>query len=326
MMNVLVAGGAGYIGSHMLKSLAAEGHEVTTLDNLSKGYRDAVKYGEFVRGDLADCDQLQQIFGANRFDAVMHFASFIEVAESMTEPEKYFRNNVDNTRNLLEAMVESGVRHIIFSSSAAIFGEPHYTPIDETHPTQPINPYGESKLQVEQMLDEFDRTHGLRSVSLRYFNAAGADMDGQLGERHDPETHLIPLVLQAASGRREAISVYGSDYDTYDGSCVRDYIHVQDLCEAHLLALQYLHNADTSEQFNLGNGQGYSVRQVIDCVREITGNNFSVVEESRRAGDPAVLVADPTRAMKRLGWTPKHSSLENIVATAWNWERSFFLQ
>ncbi|MDH3390037.1 MAG: UDP-glucose 4-epimerase GalE [Gammaproteobacteria bacterium] len=325
-MDILVVGGAGYIGSHMVKSLLAADHAVTTFDNLSKGYRDAVVGGKFIEGDLASREQLDRLFETCAFDAVMHFASFIEVGESVRAPARYYRNNFSNTQNLLDAMIEHEVGHFIFSSTAAIFGEPRYTPIDEDHPRQPINPYGKSKYMVEQMLEDYDRAYGLRSVSLRYFNAAGADIDGELGERHVPETHLIPLVLQAASGRREAISVFGADYDTPDGTCVRDYIHVQDLCDAHLLALEHLRASGNSSQFNLGNGQGFSVRQVIDRAREVTGREISMNAERRRDGDPAVLVADAEKARRELGWQPGVSSLDNIIETAWNWERSFFLQ
>jgi UDP-glucose 4-epimerase len=325
-MKILVVGGAGYIGSHMVKSLLSRGHDVVTFDNLSKGYRDAVTGGGFIEGDLVSREQLDQLLGATSFNAVMHFASFIEVAESIREPAKYYQNNFSNTQNLLDSMVKHDVNHFIFSSTAAVFGEPQYTPIDESHPKLPINPYGKSKLQVEQMLEDYDRAYGLKSSSLRYFNAAGADIEGELGERHNPETHLIPLVLQAASGRRESISVFGNDYDTPDGTCVRDYIHVQDLCDAHLLALENLRQSGKSEQFNLGNGQGFSVQQVIDCVRDVTGREISPSMEARREGDPAVLVADASKASEELGWEPKLSGLEKIIQTAWNWEKSFFLQ
>ena len=325
-MKILVVGGAGYIGSHMVKWLLSAGHDVTTFDNLSKGYREAVQGGVFIKGDLASIEQLEQLLMADSFDAVMHFASFIEVGESVREPAKYYRNNLINTQNLLDAMVKHGVNRFIFSSTAAIFGEPQYTPIDEPHPKLAINPYGRSKLMVEQMLEDYDKAYGLKSVCLRYFNAAGADVEGELGERHNPETHLIPLVLQVASGRRQFISVFGNDYDTADGTCVRDYIHVQDLCDAHMLALEMLINTGESDCYNLGNGQGFSVQQVIECAGETTGSNIPVRIEARRAGDPAVLVADATRARQKLGWSPRLSSLGNIIETAWNWEKSFFLQ
>ena len=323
-MTILVVGGAGYIGSHMVKLLGASGHDVIVFDNLSKGYRNAVISGRFVEGDISNSEQLDSLFGEAKIDAVIHFASFIEVGESMREPAKYYQNNFVNTKILLDAMLEWGVKRFIFSSTAAIFGEPEYTPIDEVHAKSPINPYGMSKLMVEKLLDDYDKAYGLHSVALRYFNAAGADPDGELGERHVPETHLIPLVLQAASGRRESISVFGNDYDTVDGTCVRDYVHVQDLCDAHLLALDYLKDKKCSNRFNLGNGMGFSVQQVIDCAREVTGRNFEVKCEARRDGDPAVLIADSTLARTELGWQPKLDKLESIIATAWHWEQSFF--
>ncbi len=323
-MNVLVVGGAGYIGSHMVKVLSLQGHEVVTLDNLSNGYRDAVKYGEFIQGDVADSGLLDQVFSKFNFDGVMHFASYIEVGESVALPGKYYRNNFSNTLNLLDAMVRHEVNNFIFSSSAAIFGEPEYTPIDEKHPQNPINPYGKSKLMVEQALEDFDSAYGIKSVCLRYFNAAGADPDGELGERHNPETHLIPWILQAASGRREAISIFGQDYDTRDGSCVRDYIHIADLCDAHLQALDKLQSDSGSKRYNLGNGNGFSVKEVIDVAKQVTGKKFNVIEADRRAGDPATLVADSDLARTELGWKPKYAKLENIVEHAWTWEISHF--
>lgn len=325
-MKLLVAGGAGYIGSHMLKALGAKGIDVTIVDNLSKGFRDAIVHGELVEADLGDVEALETLFESSEFDGVMHFASYIEVGESTRDPAKYYKNNVTNTQNLLDAMIRHGVGNFIFSSTAAVFGEPRYTPIDESHPRSPINPYGRSKHMVEEMLADYERAYGLKSISLRYFNAAGADEDGQLGERHEPETHLIPLVLQAASGRRDSISIFGNDYDTPDGTCIRDYIHVQDLCDAHLLALDYLRSHDESAQFNLGNGGGFSVQQVIDCAETVTRREIPVRVEARREGDPAVLVADAARARAELGWNPARSDLEHIVATAWHWEQSFFIQ
>jgi UDP-glucose 4-epimerase len=319
-MRILVVGGAGYIGSHMVKMLGGLGCEVTTLDNLSSGHRDAMLCGEFVQGDLADRSLLEALLKRG-FDAVMHFASFIQVGESMQHPDKYYRNNLINTLNLLEAMQGAGVGRFIFSSTAATFGEPQYTPIDERHPQLPINPYGRTKLMVEQALADFDRAYGLKSVSLRYFNAAGADPQGELGERHDPETHLIPLVLQAASGRRRQISVFGRDYDTPDGTCIRDYIHIQDLCSAHWLALQSLVQGAQSQAYNLGNGNGFSVQEVIDTVQEVTGRPIALVNGPRRAGDPARLVADSTAARKQLGWEPLYADLRTIVEHAWQWER-----
>lgn len=319
-MHILVVGGAGYIGSHMVKRLGQLGCAVTVLDNLSSGHRDAVTHGRFVHGDLGDRAMLDELFRQGRFDAVMHFASFIQVGESVQEPARYYRNNVVNTLNLLEAMRMFGVERFIFSSTAATFGEPQYSPIDEQHPQRPINPYGQSKLMVEQMLADFDRAYGLKSVCLRYFNAAGADPEGELGERHDPETHLIPLVLQAASGRRPYISVFGRDYDTPDGTCVRDYIHIVDLCEAHWLALNTLVNGAPSAAYNLGNGAGFSVQEVIDTATRVTGQAIKVVDSPRRAGDPARLVADATLARERLGWQPKYADLATIIQHAWGWE------
>ena len=325
-MNILVVGGAGYIGSHMVKRLLESGHDVSVLDNLSNGHRDAVMGGRFTEGDVADRELVTRLMTASRFDAVMHFASCIEVGESVRDPATYYRNNVVGTKALLDAMLECDIGHFIFSSTAAIFGEPRYAPIDETHPKNPINPYGRSKLMVEQILEDYDRAYDFKSVSLRYFNAAGADPGGQLGERHDPETHLIPLVLQAASGRRDFISIFGDNYDTPDGTCVRDYIHVNDLCDAHLSALEFLRSTNRCRHFNLGNGEGFSVRQVIDCARRVTGVDFTVKQEGPRAGDPAVLVADSALARAELGWHPQHADLAGIIESAWRWEQSFFLQ
>lgn len=320
-LRILVVGGAGYIGSHMVKRLGAEGAEVVTLDNLASGHRDAVLCGEFVQGDIADRALLDSLFASRSFDAVMHFASHIEVGESVRLPGKYYRNNLANTLTLLEAMLAGGVGRFIFSSTAAIFGTPQYTPIDERHPRAPINPYGRTKNMVEDVLADLDRAYGLRAVCLRYFNAAGADPEGALGERHEPESHLIPLTLQAAAGRRPAISVFGTDYDTPDGTCIRDYVHIVDLCEAHWLALQSLMAGGSSQQYNLGNGDGFSVLQVIDTVRKITRRDFAVKSEPRRAGDPPRLVADSRTARETLGWKPKFPSLDTIVEHAWNFEQ-----
>ena len=319
-MKVLVIGGAGYIGSHMVKLLGQQGCSVTTLDDLSGGHRDAVLFGDYVQGDFGDRAVLDALLSRG-FDAVMHFASFIQVGESVQRPDKYYRNNVTHTLGLLDAMRAHGVNKFIFSSTAATFGEPQYTPIDERHPQQPINPYGRTKLMVEQALADYDRAYGFKSVCLRYFNAAGADQEGQLGERHDPETHLIPLVLQAASGRRPNISVFGRDYDTPDGTCIRDYIHINDLCSAHLLALQSLMNGSPSQAYNLGNGNGFSVQEVIDTAERLTGRKIAVVNGPRRAGDPARLVADATQARQDLGWQPQFADLATIVQHAWAWEQ-----
>jgi UDP-glucose 4-epimerase len=320
-MKILVVGGAGYIGSHMVKRLGQLGCRVTTLDNLSSGHRNAVLCGEFVQGDLADKALLAQLLQPGRFDAVMHFASFIQVGESVQQPAMYYENNVANTLHLLDAMRTAGVNRFIFSSTAATFGEPQYTPIDERHPQVPINPYGRSKLMIEQVLEDYDRAYGLKSVCLRYFNAAGADPEGELGERHAPETHLIPLVLQAASGRRPFISVFGRDYDTPDGTCIRDYIHINDLCEAHWLALQSLVQGAGSQRYNLGNGNGFSVQEVIDAARRVTGKPIEVRDAPRRDGDPERLVADATLARQKLGWQPQFADLDTMVQHAWAWEQ-----
>ncbi|MEI2741580.1 MAG: UDP-glucose 4-epimerase GalE [Candidatus Competibacter sp.] len=319
-MHVLVVGGAGYIGSHMVKLLCRRDCEVTVLDDLSAGYRDAVTGGRFVLGDLGDSQVLEAVFAGQRFDGVMHFASHIQVGESVREPAKYYRNNVFKTQALLDAMVSHQVDAFIFSSTAAIFGEPVRAPIDEEHPKNPINPYGRSKWMVEQMLEDYDAAYGLKAVKLRYFNAAGADPEGELGERHQPETHLIPLVLQAASGRRSNVTVFGVDYDTPDGTCIRDYIHVADLCEAHWLALRRLWEGGGSAAYNLGNGNGFSVRDVIETARAVSGRDFSVIYGERRPGDPARLVADSRRARAELGWNPRHAELGTIIEHAWRWE------
>ncbi len=319
--SVLVVGGAGYIGSHMCKMLVQHGYDVIVLDNLSTGFRDAVRYGHLIEGDLADRILLDQVFTENSITAVLHFAALSQVGESMREPARYYRNNFVNTQNLLDAMLRHGVKTFIFSSTAAIFGEPEAPLIDEQHIRRPINPYGRSKRMVEEMLGDYDYAYGLRSVCLRYFNAAGADPEGELGERHDPESHLIPLVLQAASGRRDHIAVYGNDYPTPDGTCIRDYIHVWDLCSAHLLALEHLLTDGGSDAFNLGNGTGFSVRDVIDTARRVTGRSIPELIRERRAGDPAVLVADSQKARRELGWQPSFEGLDTIVAHAWEWER-----
>lgn len=320
MSKILVTGGAGYIGSYVVKYLLNRGSEVVVLDDLSNGYVDAVPEGLLVKGEIGDAALLDRLLSDYEVDAVMNFASFIEVGESVRSPAKYYQNNVGQTTVLLDAMVRHGVLNFVFSSTAAIFGNPLRVPIDESHPQAPINPYGRSKWLVEQMLPDYDYAHGLKSVCLRYFNAAGADPEGRLGERHDPETHLIPLVLQAASGRRESISIFGTDYDTPDGTCVRDYVHVHDLAQAHWLAVERLRNGGGSGAFNLGNGHGFSIRELIDVARKVTGRDFPVIEAARRPGDPAVLVADSTRARSILGWLPEYPDLDKIVQHAWQWE------
>ena len=320
-MRILVVGGAGYIGSHMTRLLREQGHEAVVLDNFSSGFRDAVAGTEVIEADLAERSQIERAFAARPFDGVMHFASCIQVGESVTSPAKYYRNNVVGSLNLLEAMLRHGVARIIFSSSAAIYGEPRRARIDELHPKAPVSPYGRTKWMIEQVLGDFDRAYRLRHSCLRYFNAAGADPDGQLGERHEPETHLIPLALRAASGALPALPVYGSDYATPDGTCVRDYVHVEDLCRAHLLALERLAGGAPSRAYNLGNGSGFSVAQVLEAVRRVSGLKVPVIEAARRAGDPARLVADCRRARSELGWRPRYAELDAIVAHAWAWER-----
>jgi len=321
-MKVLVTGGAGYIGSHMVQVLLDEGHEPITLDSLETGHRDAVPGGQFVHADVGDRGALEAVFAAHAVDAVMHFAAYIQVQESVAAPGKYYRNNFSNTLTLLDAMVRAGVRQFIFSSTAAIFGEPQYLPIDEQHPQRPINPYGASKQMVERALHDYDNAHGMRYATLRYFNASGAHPNGSIGcTTHDPATHLIPSLLQAASGRRERVSIYGRDYDTPDGTCVRDYIHVLDLCDAHLLALEHLRAKGASAAFNLGNGNGFSVLEVIRAVQEVTGRKLKVEDAPRRSGDAARLVADSHLIRERLGWNPRYADLRTIVEHAWRFER-----
>jgi len=317
---ILVVGGAGYIGSHMVKMLLEHDYEVVTLDNLSGGYRDAVIGGEFEYVDLANKPELERVFKKYQFDAVMHFASYIQVGESVINPAMYYENNVVNTLNLLDVMVKFDVKSFVFSSTAAIFGEPEYTPIDEKHPKNPINPYGRSKLIIEEILKDYDKAYNLKSICLRYFNAAGADPEGLLGERHEPETHLIPLILQAASGRRKSISVFGRDYNTPDGTCIRDYIHIVDLCAAHLLSLEKLIKEKNSCAYNLGNGNGFSVQKVIEVAKEVTGKDISIVGDTRREGDPAILLADAILAKTELGWCPQYSELSIIIECSWRWE------
>lgn len=304
----------------MVKRLLEAEHHVTVLDDLSSGFRDSLLGGELIIADCGNRTTLDALFSSRKFDGVLHFASLIQVAESVLNPAKYYQSNVAKTLTLIEAMKDHNVGPLIFSSTAAVFGEPTYVPIDEMHARTPINPYGISKYMVEMMLTDFDNAYGLRSVALRYFNACGADPAGRIGERHDPETHLIPLALQAVSGRRPALKVFGRDYKTADGTCIRDYIHVDDLAEAHLLALEYLWNGGESRAFNLGNGAGFSVQEVLDAVMQVTGKLVPIENAPRRAGDPAILVADASSANKILNWQPKYSELEVIVNHAWLWE------
>jgi UDP-glucose 4-epimerase len=319
-MKVLVAGGAGYIGSHMVRLLCDLGYEVVTFDDLSAGHRDAVLGGQFVQGSLHDRVALEDLFAAHRFDAVVHFAGSIVVSESVRDPAKYYQNNLAGTLNLFDLMRSHGVNRLVFSSTAAIFGNPQYVPIDEQHPQAPINPYGMTKWLTERILRDYDAAYDMRSVALRYFNAAGASPDAALGERHDPETHLIPLALRAATGELPELTVFGTDYDTPDGTCIRDYIHILDLCDAHVLALQHLSTGGESRAYNLGNGQGYSVREVINVAEGVSGRKVPVKYGPRRAGDPPRLVAEAAKIRKDWGWTPRYASLEEIVAHAWQWE------
>lgn len=321
-MNVLVCGGAGYIGAHMSKLLAATGHAVTVFDNLSSGHRSAVRWGRFVEGDLLDADSIESVIAHNKFDAVMHFCAKSLVAESMQQPNAYYINNVAGTLNLLRAMKLHDVGRIVFSSTAAVFGKPLHDTIDEAHPTFPINPYGRSKLMVEVILADAAEAYGLRSAALRYFNAAGASPEGEIGESHDPETHLVPNILRAALGVGSGLKVFGNEYPTHDGTCVRDYIHVDDLGDAHLRALAHMEVADGAHTYNLGNGRGFSVLEVIHAAREVTGMALPYQVEAPRAGDPAKLVASSEKARRVLGWNPRYTDLRQIVETAWRWHRA----
>ena len=319
-MRLLVLGGAGYIGSHTAVELLDRGHEVVIVDNLITGYKQAVpKEAVFYQGDIRDYNFLNNLFKTEKIDAVIHFAAFSLVGESVTNPLKYYENNLYGTKVLLQAMIDNNVDKIVFSSTAATYGEPENIPILESDRTCPTNPYGETKLAMEKMMKWSANAYQLRYVSLRYFNACGAHKSGKLGEAHNPESHLIPLVLQVPNGKRESVSIYGTDYDTPDGTCIRDYIHVTDLAEAHILAVEYLMKGGESNVFNLGNGVGYSVREVIETARKVTGHPIPAVEIPRRAGDPARLVASGEKAKTVLGWEPKITSLEDIIRSAWVW-------
>ena len=322
-MRLLVLGGAGYIGSHTALELIKKGHEVIVVDNLVTGYKKAIPdKAVFYQGDIRNFDFLDNLFKKERIDAVIHFAAYSLVGESVTNPLKYYDNNLYGTKVLLEAMIKNNVNKIVFSSTAATYGEPENIPILESDRTCPTNPYGETKLAMEKMFHWASKAHGLSYVSLRYFNACGADATGQIGEAHNPESHLIPLVLQVPNGKRESVSIYGTDYDTPDGTCIRDYIHVTDLAQAHILAVEYLANGGESDIFNLGNGVGYSVREVIETARSVTGHPIPATEVPRRAGDPARLVASGEKAKKILGWEPKIKRLDEIIASAWKWHKA----
>lgn len=319
---VLVVGGAGYIGSHCCKALSQAGYLPVTYDNLVYGHEWAVKWGPFERGDMLDRARLDQVLNAYQPSAILHFAAFAYVGESVTDPGKYYRNNVVGSLTLLEAARDRGIFRFVFSSTCATYGVPNTVPIHEDMPQRPVNPYGASKLMVERMLADFGAAHGLRSVALRYFNAAGADPDGEIGEEHDPETHLLPLALDAASGRRPNLTIFGEDHETTDGTCVRDYIHVADLADAHVQALRRLEANSPSDVFNLGLGRGFSVREVVEVVARVTGRPLPVVVGAPRIGDPPILICDASKARSLLGWRPKFEGLEEIVRTAWDWRQS----
>ena len=318
----MLVGGAGYIGSHMVKDLLQANYNVITLDDFSTGHRDLLLGGKLIEGNLGDTSLLNRIFSDYQIDIVMHFAAYSIVGESVKSPVDYYRNNVAKTIELLDAMAQHNVKRFIFSSSAAVYGEPIEVPIKEEHPLQPTNPYGATKVAIEKMLSDFDSAYGLKHVSLRYFNAAGADASGKIGERHVPETHLIPLILKVAIGERNSIKIFGTDYPTRDGTCIRDYIHVSDLTQAHFLAVEELMAGGDSATYNLGNNRGYSVREVIDIAAKVTKKQITAIEDSRRSGDPAVLVANSDKIRKELGWQPRFEDLETILETAWKWHQN----
>jgi UDP-glucose 4-epimerase len=318
---ILITGGAGYIGSHINKKLHEEGYDTLIVDNLSHGHEEFVKWGVFENVDLSDLDGLRRLFITYPITAVMHFAAFTYVGESVEDPQKYYSNNLRNTLNLLQVMIENNVEKIVFSSTCATYGEPKEIPITEDHPQNPISPYGRGKLMVEQIMDDYSDAYKLRYTSLRYFNAAGADPEGEIGELHRPETHLIPIILDVAKGQREDVQIFGTDYPTPDGTCIRDYIHVVDLADAHLQALKYLESGGKSDVFNLGNGNGFSVLEVIRTAQEVTGKSIKTVETKRRPGDPPVLVGSSEKAREILKWDPKFTELSLIIETAWEWQQ-----
>ena len=319
---ILVAGGAGYIGSHTVKYLLKNNYKVVVLDNLVYGHREAVLTPNFEHVDLADKEAVQNVFKKYNFDAVIHFAAYTYVGESVTSPQKYYWNNVVNTLNLLDVMIENNVKNIVFSSTCATYGNPQYTPIDEKHPQFPINPYGKTKLMMEQIMADYEIAYGLKYIALRYFNAAGGNAEGELGESHDPETHLIPLVLKAIKGERANITVFGTDYDTPDGTCIRDYIHVEDLADAHMRAVEKLFSENKSYCINLGTGIGKSVKEIITAAEEVTGQKVPVVYGERRVGDPPELYASNEKSKEVLGWNPKYMDVKDIIKTAWAWEQN----
>ncbi|HEV2333471.1 MAG TPA: UDP-glucose 4-epimerase GalE [Gammaproteobacteria bacterium] len=321
MKNILVCGGAGYIGAHMAKWLAAAGHKPTVFDNLSTGHRESVRWGEFIQGDMLDADALRRAFQGRRFDAVMHFCAFSLVGDSVKDPQAYYRNNVGGSLNLLGAMREAGVDKLVFSSTAAVYGMPEKSPIDESQPVQPINPYGWSKMMVERMLMDAAAAYGLRSMSLRYFNAAGADPSGEIGESHHPETHLIPNILKAAL-EGGTVDIFGDDYPTPDGTCVRDYVHINDLAAGHMLALEHMDKRPGAHRYNLGSDSGFSVKQVVEAARRITGKSIATKIGPRRAGDPPTLVASSAAVRRDLGWKPAYPGVESIIETAWRWHQA----
>lgn len=322
MTTILVAGGAGYIGSHTVKYLLKNDYNVVVVDNLVYGHSEAVLTPNFEQIDLADKGALDAVFKKYKIDAVVHFAAYTYVGESVTDPQKYYWNNMVNTLNLLDTMIENNVKNIVFSSTCATYGNPQYTPIDEKHPQFPINPYGKTKLMMEQIMADYETAYGLKYVALRYFNAAGCDAQGELGESHDPETHLIPLVLKAIKGEIPQINVFGTDYDTPDGTCIRDYIHVEDLADAHMLAVEKLFSDGKSECINLGTGIGTSVKEIIQAAEEVTGKKVPLQYGERRAGDPAKLYAANQKSKEVLGWNPKYTDIKEIIKTAWLWEEN----
>ena len=319
---ILVAGGAGYIGSHTVKHLLKNSYKVVVVDNLVYGHREAVLTDNFEKVDLSDKKALNKVFKKYKIDAVIHFAAYTYVGESVKDPQKYYWNNVVNTLNLLDVMIENNVKKIVFSSTCATYGNPEYTPIDERHPQLPINPYGKTKFMMEQIMEDYENAYGLKYAALRYFNASGADSQGELGESHNPETHLIPLVLKAINGERENITIFGTDYDTPDGTCIRDYIHVEDLAEAHMKALEKIIKTGKSYHINLGTGIGTSVMEIIQAAHEVTGKAVPLIYGQRREGDPAKLFAANESAKKVLDWEPKYMDIKEIIKTAWNWEQN----